>query len=258
MYRIILPVVLLLLTGSNATGADGIVLRSSGESLPLKIDRAKLVSRANDNSRLRLTLDRNQPFPHDYGKLALSVGGQLIRFDSGGYHSPTNHTVGATIRGEDMARKVARHFGIKAVLRKHPGHRLVVNFKPEKKTYSTNETVWVELHIHNVGEKDFTFLQGGRQRGQRDNQFAFNCERFDRALPDIGSPMHHGGIAGFRRIAPGQTHTIRVELTKWFGFTQPGHHSLRGSYYLEVIESVERPQTIWEDVLAAEFALQIE
>ena len=82
MYRIILPVVLLLLTGSNATGADGIVLRSSGESLPLKIDRAKLVSRANDNSRLRLTLDRNQPFPHDYGKLALSVGGQLIRFDS--------------------------------------------------------------------------------------------------------------------------------------------------------------------------------
>ena len=253
MNRTLLTALILSICAQLEMGADGIVLRSTGEVVPLKIDRAELVSRANDNSRLRLTLDRNRPFSHDYGKLALSIGGKIIPFDSGGHHSPTNHTVGTTIWGEKQAAAVARHFKIKPELRTHPGHRLIVQFKAEKESHAKNEPVWVTLLIRNVGSKDFTFLQGG----PRDNQFAFSCERYDQALPDIGDPRHFGGIAGFTRIAPGKTHKIRVELTKWFRFSEPGHHSLRGSYYVEIIESVYRSRTIWEDVLAAEFTLTI-
>lgn len=257
MNRIILFTTLSFLPAITLIGTDGIVLRSTGELLPIKIDRAKLVSRANDNSQLRLTLDRNKPFPHEYSKLALSIAGKIIPFTSGGYHSPTNHTAGTAIHCSELADKIATHFHIKPVLRTHPGHQLIVQFKPEQQAYATNGSIWIQLHIRNVGSKDFTFLQGGRQRGHRDNQFAFSCEHFDRMLPDIGNPMNFGGIGSFAKIEPGKSHTVRVDLTKWFKFEKPGSYSLRGSYYLEIVNAVGDGKTIWEDIVADEFTLNI-
>jgi len=257
MNRIFLVAGLSVLSANFGFAADGIILRSTGQLLPIKIDRAKLVSRANDNSRIRLTLDRNKPFPHEYGELALSIGERTIPFTSGGCHSPTNHTAGTAIYSTEIAAKIAAHFGIKPDLRKHPGHRLVVQFKAEKEAITTNGPIWIQLHIQNVGGEEFTFLQGGRQRGFRDNQFAFSCEHFDRMLPDIGNPMNHGGIGSFARIPPGKIHTVRVDLSKWFRFEQSGNYALRGSYYLEIVSTLGDGKTIWEDVIADEFTLNI-
>jgi len=243
-------------TISSTWATDGIILLEDQSPVSTRINHVKLVSRENDNSRFQLTLDRIKPFPHDHGKLGLLIGGKTIRFSSGGYHSPTNHTVGAAIYGEELADAVARHFNIKAVKRTHPGHRLVVRFKAAKETFTTSETVTAELRIKNVGGNDFVFMQGGRQRGYRDNQFAFSCQHDQKMLPDVGNPMNFGGLGGFKAIAPGRTHIIRVDLRKWFKFSTPGTYALRGSYYLEIMDSVAGG-TVWEDIVADEFSVRI-
>ena len=247
----------ILLPMADAAGADGVVLLADSSPVPLKIDRVTLVSRENDNSRFQLTLDRNEPFPHSYGKMGLLIGSQTIRFSSGGYHSPTNHTVGAAIHGQKLAQSIGRHFRIIPAARIHPGHRLVVRFKAADSTFNRSGPVIAELTIRNTGTRDFTFLQGGRQRGPRDNQFAFSCQHGDKMLPDTGNPMNFGGPGSYTTIAPGKTHTIKVDLTKWFKFPKPDTYFLRGSYYLEIIDPKEGSRTIWEDFVADEFSVTI-
>ncbi|MGB0581100.1 MAG: hypothetical protein ACPGVU_15495 [Limisphaerales bacterium] len=129
----------LLLVSASCHAADGIVLLADKSPVSVKINHARLISRENDNSRFQLTLDRTKPFPHDYGKMALVIGKSTILFTSGGYHSPTNHTVGAVIPDEALADAVAKHVKVKAVKRSHPGHQLVVRFNPTASAFKAGK-----------------------------------------------------------------------------------------------------------------------
>ena len=50
---------------------------------------------------------------------------------------------------------------------------MLVTFVPDKSEFAVGEKVAVTLNITNIGSKTFTFFQGGRADGFRDNQFAF-------------------------------------------------------------------------------------
>ncbi|MCC5790451.1 MAG: hypothetical protein JJT75_12520 [Opitutales bacterium] len=143
--------------------------------------------------------------------------------------------------------------------RRHPNHKMEVTFVPAKESFSQDGPVLVTLEIKNIGNTPFMFWQGGRQRGPRDNQFAFSGEQSGRMLPDIGNPMNLGGIMRPVHLDPQEKVDIHVDLTKWFDFTEPGRVMLRGSYYMSFADPQSTNYSkIWEDFASAEFSIQIE
>ena len=256
MVRFVIPIVICCFV-VMAYPDDGFILMEDQSLLDIAVDSAKLESRSNDNSIYQLTLTRGKPWPHDYGKMELKLGEEKVRFSSGGHHSPEHHTVGAQVYGEKLANAVTKFFDIKPLVRKHPGYRLITKFESVHESYKKGDKILARLIIKNVGSDDFVFMQGGRQRGARDNQFAFSCQFHPGMLPDIGDPMNFGGIGSFQTIKPGESHSIEVDLSKWFNFEEEGSYYLRGSYYLEILEWANDHNTIWEEIVADEFSVWI-
>jgi hypothetical protein len=142
--------------------------------------------------------------------------------------------------------------------KRHPGHTIEATFIPKQDSYRLGESVEVVLKIDNIGDADFKFMRGGRQRGSRDNQFAFSAQQNDRMLPDIGNPIHFGGLGAYVHLKPGQSVEIPVDLTKWFRFEKPGRIMLRGSYYMGFSDPSQAGYSfIWEDFACAEFSIQM-
>lgn len=143
--------------------------------------------------------------------------------------------------------------------RRHPGHKMAVQFIPAKDSFSIDEPVMVTLKIQSIGDVPFKFMRGGRQRGARDNQFAFSAEQNGRVLPDVGDPVNWGGLGTYVNLDPGADVEIPVELTKWFKFTEPGVVLLRGSYSMDFADPESTDYfKIWEDFACAEFSIRIE
>jgi hypothetical protein len=142
--------------------------------------------------------------------------------------------------------------------RRHPGHKMEIAFLPTKDAFAPDEPVKVDLRIKNVGDTEFMFMRGGRQRGARDNQFGFTAQAGDRMLPDIGSPIHFGGLGSYVRVKPKETIEIPVDLKKWFAFSAEGFFELRGTYYMRFsVPDAEDHRPIWEDFACAEFSITI-
>jgi len=139
----------------------------------------------------------------------------------------------------------------------HPGYMMKVSFTP-KKEFVIGEPVEVILNIKNVGKNAFTFLRGGRQRGYRDNQFAFSAGTWDRMLPDIGNPSNFGGIGTFVTLEAGKDVSIPIDLKKWFAFDTTGVFSVRGSYLMEFYDpKLDDSPQIWKDSACGEFTVII-
>jgi hypothetical protein len=135
---------------------------------------------------------------------------------------------------------------------------MLVMFIPEKEEFALGEPVTAKLRITNVGDADFTFERGGRQRGARDNQFAFSAELAGKMLPDTGDPINYGGLGGSVTLRRGEKWEMSVNLTKWFTFTEAGTYMVRGSYYMEFPDlSSEDLYVIWDDFACAEFTIKI-
>ena len=141
---------------------------------------------------------------------------------------------------------------------RHPGHKMQVTFSPVKEPFALGEPVTVVLKITNIGQSDFMFIRGGRQRGARDNQFGFTAQAGDRMLPDIGNPVHYGGLGSFVTVKPKETVEIPVDLKKWFAFDREGIFELRGTCFMKFCDPVtETSSVIWEDFACAEFVITI-
>ncbi len=142
--------------------------------------------------------------------------------------------------------------------RRHPGHQMKAEYIAAKPEFKIGESVPVVLRITNIGESAFKFLRGGRQGGARDNQFAFNAQLGRRMLPDVGDPIHFGGLGSYVLLKPGEHVEIPVDLTKWFSFGEAGLCAMRGSYVMEFADpELDAHRTIWEDFACAEFTITI-
>ena len=221
-----------------------------------KIEQAILESRSNDNNSYYLRLGHSGPFSLKKDRIGLVVGDKVIHFFSDRADSPEGeHWLSAIIEDTNLVSQIVQYFKPVVRERRHPGHRMLVTFMPDKDSLVSGEPVTAKLRITNIGDSSFTFMHGGRQRGARDNQFAFSAELAGKMLPDIGDPTHYGGLGGGVTLKPGEHHEIAVDLTKWFAFTQAGTYSLRGSYYMRFMD--EHSSVIWEDFACAEFVVRI-
>jgi len=103
-------------------------------------------------------------------------------------------------------------------------------------------------------------MEGGRQRGARDNQFAFIAHRnggWGRAVPDTGDPENKGGPASFRTLDPDGVFTMEVDVTKWFKFQEPDAYGLACVYEIELFEpNLQFP--IWDEYVVGKCLIRID
>lgn len=268
-------IVLAALTGRAAEVADGIyplagggprVRLSGGERVtlgPLRTDkwqRAEVWSVANDNSRFAVTLrtvdpavDRGEP-----ATVVLVVNDVGLPFYSRGQHTDGTLDLTFTARGEAEARKVAAVLKAEPVLRKHPGHRVVLKLTPDKESYRPGEAVTLAVDIANVGDVPVRFQMGGRQRGARNNQFRFLAYAgagSGKAVPDTGDPTHFGGLSTHWPLKPGESVRETVRLDRWFRFAAPDTYRITGLYELELHDAADR--VIWDDLAVGECFIKV-
>jgi hypothetical protein len=242
-------------------GAQVVLVRRVGD----KFGKAALRSVANDNTRFQMDLREAGPLKGiDGALLALVVDGICLPVYSQSDPNPDGTlNLGVQLYGEKVAERVAERLRIKPQLRKHPGHRFVVRWTPERESYQVGESVTLRLEIRNVGEVPFTFRVGGQQRGPRDNQFRFLAYRgsgHGRAVHDIGDPVNFGGISTNHTLKKGETFTKTVGLDKWFALLEPDSYRVTGLYELDLLDPNDQAgfgRTIWNDLAAGDCVVRV-
>ena len=240
-------------------GADGTEARV-GERLELRVLSARVAARDNANEEF----DANVVLPYDArlsspGALVLVAGGRAFpSYGAGSSAAETSH-VNVHAPNRTDAEALARFLGVELTLRRHPGHALDVRFVPDRAVYRPGQPVKVTLRIRNVGERAVAFQVGGRNRGPRDNQFAFAAFLGASPVPDVGDPTHFGGLSVRRRLAPGETFEKEVALRDWFALRERGSYTVLGAWHLD-FQSPESDawEILWEDWVAGEFTLRID
>jgi hypothetical protein len=229
----------------------------TGNKLKLRILKAKIRSENNANTKFTLiiTIPSDQTLPSN---VALFVGNTGYPSYQRGFDG---NTIGLyfTINGEINAGQIANMFKIKPILRRHPHHGLEISFIPDQAEFTVGQGVSVIFHIRNVGGSTICFIDGGRNRAARDNQYAFVCRLHGRQVEDIGNSGHWGGLAEPRKLRPGESFEKEIDLTKWFAFDKPGTYELIGTYYMEFMDpGGEIPyDRIWTDYATADFSIKI-
>jgi hypothetical protein len=244
----------------NDTG-DQLVL---GERLTTKFGAAAIHANNNSNTRFRLELRGAGPLPQAQlgGSTALLICGRC--FMVYGRSDPEKNgtlNLDSVIHGAEAAKAVATALKAEPVLRKHPGHKFVVTFEPDKESYRPGAPITLTVKIKNVGEEAVSFHDGGRQRGPRDNQFGFTAMRgggFGKAVPDTGDPANFGGIGGYQVLKPGDLFQKKVSLDNWFQFKHADTYLITASYRLEFHEPNGRTyRVIWDDFATGECTVRV-
>jgi hypothetical protein len=214
-------------------------------------------SASNDNQRYYLALHAATNFSLPCTQIGLIVGNKVIRFSGQGHGTGGYTSMETTVEDPEVIPEIAKCFHADIRNRHHPGHRMLVQFTPDKKQFSPGDPVTVTIRIQNVGDADFTFWNGGRTRmATRNNQFAFTAEVWGKVVADTGNPGHRGGMSVPVTLAPGKSFEIQsLDLTKWFQFDEKGWYNIRGSYYMRFGLPDENE---WEDFACAEFKVIVE
>lgn len=261
MKMLLLIAVLLTIVSNCRAEPDGLY-EVSADRLPIRlladpIDAALANSQSNDNARYQVSLQSSAPFSIPEERIVLFLSGKAQKMAGWG-SDPNGHSLSLLVAA-DQIPAIERLYKTTVRSRRHPGHLVRVEFVPAKEKFAVGEAVVVRLRLANVGEREFTFMNGGRNRGARNNQFGFTANSGTRMLADSGNPTHFGGLAGYQTVKPGQSFELEVDLSGWFKFSEAGNYLMVGTY---VMEFVDPPGpggcTIWEDVLGAEFNITIE
>lgn len=237
---------------------DGFFEAQPTLTTPTKLTFKHVILRAQDNDNRRFLLWVALPWTKAAPPpLVLRVGGEVFAQSSSGASEGQERDYTFVIDGEPSAQAVARYLGVKVEARVHPGHQLVTHFTTDRDTFSVGEPVEATLTIKNVGTTTVRLMDGGYQRGPRNNQFFFSAFYNGKPLPDTGDPTSFGGLAGAVEIPPGKSFTKRVKLSDWFDLSSPGYYNLLGTFILDLVAPGPDMQMIWEDYASGQFAFSI-
>lgn len=238
-----------------------------GARLTDKLGTASWKPLRNDHSEFTLTLTGIElPAKTEVSaQLAVVIDGVCLAVSrgqksGGGFDG----TLSGWVVGENAAIKLAKALKTELPRRKHPGHRYVVTWEPEKESYQPGTQVSLLLTIENVGEQPMTFRVGGQNRGTRDNQFRFLAYRTwgqGKALPDVGDPTNFGGICSYETLKPGEKFHAKIGLDRWFQFDDPDRYHVTGMFELELHERQADggvSNTIWEELAAGDCLVLVE
>lgn len=231
---------------------------SLGERQELKVQKSEIYSQNNANDRffVQLTI----PYDENLGAASyiLVVSGTAYRQSGSGSSQKETSSLDFDISGGENAKQVAEFLKTPVVYRRHPQHNLRVSFIPAKNEFSAGEEVTATLQIMNVGTNSISFMKGGRNRAERDNQYVFSARHLGKQVDDTGTSFHFGGLAVRRVLKPGDVFEDKISLSKWFAFDKAGVYEIHGSYYLNFNDPEDQSyRTIWDDYVSADFVIKI-
>ncbi len=244
-------------SGALVETQDGQEVRL-GERRALRILKAEMYSENNENTRFRLSV--TVPYDPRLGPSSyiLFVDGAAYQQVGSGSSRQETSSLSFDVTGGDRAQQVAKYVGISVPYRRHPGYQFQVSFIPAKQEFDTEDEVIVTLRITNVGRNAFSFMQGGRNRAARDNQYIFSATYRGKQVEDVGNSYHLGGLSVRQVLQPGDVFEDKLNLQKWFSFREAGVYAIHGSYYLAFQDPADdRWRTIWEDYASADFIVRI-
>jgi hypothetical protein len=244
----------------NDTG-DQLVL---GERLTTNFGVATIQASNNSNTRFRFALAGAGPLSQAQlgGSTAILIGGRCFMIYSRS-DPEQNGTlkIESVVYGEESVKSVAAALKTEPVLRKHPGHQFTVTFEPDKQSYGPGELITLTMKINNVGSEAMNFIDGGRQRGPRDNQFGFTAMRSGgqgKAIADTGDPTNFGGPGSFVRLEAGKVFQKKANLNHWFKFTDDDVYHITATYRLEIHDpNAKGYRVIWDDFATGECTVRV-
>jgi hypothetical protein len=235
-----------------------------GERLATNFGAAAIDAGNNSNSLFLLALTGAGPLPQAQlgGSTALLIGGRCFMIYS--RSDPKQNgtlNINSFIYGEESVKAVATALKAGPVLRKHPGHRFVVTFEPDKKSYRRGAPITLTMKIKNVGGETMCFIDGGRQRGPRDNQFGFTAMRRSgsgKAITDTGDPTNFGGIGSYQLLKAGDVFQKKVSLDDWFQFKDDDNYLITATYRFELYDPNGKiNHVIWDDFATGECTVRV-
>jgi hypothetical protein len=198
------------------------------------IHSASVYSITNDNSRFQIMLRTDST--HDRFP-TLQLGDRMLKSNS--YSADSTGTfVDLQVDRADAAA-IATAFGVPV----HDRTRLDADLRYTWRFPSpiaNNAPAIVTLVATNTGTAPVGFEIGGRQRGPRDNRFAFTVTRDGVALPIKPAP-DFGGISYFKRLGPGESAEVSADLRSWVALDRPGHYTIIATHETDLSKGGEMP-----------------
>lgn len=231
-----------------------------GENLSGEFGEVSIWSIANDNSRWRVWLQRVPKFD-TIGRVAFYCDGvcEVVSSHSDPDDTHTMELI-VDVYGQKLGEQLATRLDTELRERLHPGHQITCRWKPVERTYALGETVILQLEIENAGDAPLRFIEGGQQRGARDNQFRFLCRAtsgYGDSVPDTGDPQNFGGKGGYREIKPGEVFQKEVDISKWFRFEKSGTYRITGLYEIQIYDE-QFDNVLWDDFAVGQCLVTIE
>ncbi len=245
--------------GPSVKALDGVEINLGEQLTTAPIKKIYFKSLNNDNTAYQLMLQKTNPFSDRDTLFALYVDGYCMRFNGSGSSNDQTFDISGQFDSAQAADVFTEFFHTLPLKRTHPHYALTTKYVPSKESFSTDEPLPVTLEITNVGTAPVTFQVGGKNRGERDNQFGFTAYDGMNAIPDTGNPVHFGGISFNKTLQPGETFTKEVDLRKWFTFPKAGTYEITGTYSLSFFDQALTDYffVVWEDYATASFYLRI-
>jgi len=122
----------------------------------------------------------------------------------------------------------------------------------------------IKLLVKHSGKGKVGFVLGGRNRGPRDNRFAFTVTRNGKPLPVIEA-HDFGGLSTIKMLAKGETVELSADLASWVKITQPGKYEVTCSYGATLHPSADHSgqwpdhaQDVWDWTAKGKLTLVVE
>ncbi len=142
-----------------------------------------------------------------------------------------------------LADELAKIWSVPRRDRTPIGTGVVGHFRP-RAPLVVGAPMEIVLGVRNHGADAVGFLVGGRQRGPRDNRFAFVVQQNGKPLPVIQA-YDFGGLMSYRELKPGDALEVSADLASWVKIDSPGDCRVTCSYNTELVPAGTRPD--WPD-----------
>jgi hypothetical protein len=119
---------------------------------------------------------------------------------------------------------------------------LTGGLEPAAELVAGAEHLPLRFTLTNSGPVALWFMDGGRGRNElgRDNRFTIVVERDGQQLA-TRDLMDFGGMAVERRLEPGASHALELDLAHWIQLERPGRYEVHASYEAELLPAEYEP-----------------
>ena len=141
-----------------------------------------------------------------------------------------------------QARTFAEALGVPAHARAPWRGELTGSLEPAGEIAAGAEHLPLRFTLKNTGPVALWFADGGRGRNElgRDNRFTFEIERDGERLA-TRPLVDFGGMAVERRLEPGESHALELDLAHWIRLERPGRYEVRASYEADLMPAEYEP-----------------